>query len=367
MTNTCLITGGSGGLARALAALLRAEGWQLARAGRRPETLQPDEGDLLIEADVSTEAGALLAVAEASTRFGAPPTAVVNAAGALLLAPLTRTSEAQYRECLAANLDTAFFTAKAYVGALQQAQKAGGSGAGRLLLFSSVAAGIGVGNHAAIAMAKGAIEAWCARWRPTTRPWACASTPSPPAHGNPAHRQAAVQRGGEEGHHRAVSARPAWRGRRCGAAGRLPARPGRRLDHRAGDRPRWRLHCRPPAAEGRRMSRALVWFRRDLRLDDHPALQAAIEAGHAPVPVYIHAPEEEAPWAPGAASRVWLERSLHSLRASLRGLGSDLILRRGPSTETLLALAAECGARRCTGIASTSRPASPATPPPRRR
>ncbi|WP_028769537.1 cryptochrome/photolyase family protein [Silanimonas lenta] len=92
------------------------------------------------------------------------------------------------------------------------------------------------------------------------------------------------------------------------------------------------------------MSRALVWFRRDLRLDDHPALQAAIEAGHAPVPVYIHAPEEEAPWAPGAASRVWLERSLHSLRASLRGLGSDLILRRGPSTETLLALAAECGA-----------------------
>lgn len=159
MTNTCLITGGSGGLARALAALLRAEGWQLARAGRRHETLRPDEGDLLIEADVSTEAGALLAVAEASTRFGAPPAAVVNAAGALLLAPLTRTSEAQYRECLAANLDTAFFTAKAYVGALQQAQKAGGSGAGRLLLFSSVAAGIGVGNHAAIAMAKGAIEA----------------------------------------------------------------------------------------------------------------------------------------------------------------------------------------------------------------
>ncbi|GIX39065.1 MAG: deoxyribodipyrimidine photo-lyase [Silanimonas sp.] len=92
------------------------------------------------------------------------------------------------------------------------------------------------------------------------------------------------------------------------------------------------------------MSRALVWFRRDLRLDDHPALQAALKAGHAPVPVYIHAPEEEAPWAPGAASRVWLERSLRSLRASLRSMGSDLIIRRGPSTETLLTLAAECGA-----------------------
>jgi deoxyribodipyrimidine photo-lyase len=92
------------------------------------------------------------------------------------------------------------------------------------------------------------------------------------------------------------------------------------------------------------MSRALVWFRRDLRLDDHPALHAALQAGHAPVPVYIHAPEEEAPWAPGAASKAWLDRSLRALQADLRALGSDLVIRRGPSTATLLALAAECGA-----------------------
>ncbi|WP_397573672.1 cryptochrome/photolyase family protein [Silanimonas sp.] len=92
------------------------------------------------------------------------------------------------------------------------------------------------------------------------------------------------------------------------------------------------------------MSRALVWFRRDLRLDDHPALQAALKAGHAPVPVYIHAPDEEAPWAPGAASHAWLERSLRSLREALRAIGSDLIIRQGPSTETLLALAKACEA-----------------------
>lgn len=158
-TSTCLITGGSGGIARALAATLRAQGWRVARAGRALERLAPEAGDVLIEADVATEAGAMKAMAEASAVFGAPPAAVVNAAGAILLSPITRTSEAQYRECLAANLDTAFFTAKAYVAALSQAQKDGGSGAGRLLLFSSVAAGIGVGNHAAIAMAKGAIEA----------------------------------------------------------------------------------------------------------------------------------------------------------------------------------------------------------------
>lgn len=92
------------------------------------------------------------------------------------------------------------------------------------------------------------------------------------------------------------------------------------------------------------MSRALIWFRRDLRLDDHAALHAALAAGHSPVPVYIHAPEEEAPWTPGAASSVWLDRSLCALRESLRALGSDLIIRQGPSTETLLALAKECEA-----------------------
>ena len=47
------------------------------------------------------------------------------------------------------------------------------------------------------------------------------------------------------------------------------------------------------------MSHAIVWFRRDLRLADNPALQAALDAGHVPVPVYIHAPDEDAPWDAG--------------------------------------------------------------------
>ncbi len=38
------------------------------------------------------------------------------------------------------------------------------------------------------------------------------------------------------------------------------------------------------------MPNALIWFRRDLRLADNPALQAALRAGQAPVCVYIHAP-----------------------------------------------------------------------------
>jgi len=92
------------------------------------------------------------------------------------------------------------------------------------------------------------------------------------------------------------------------------------------------------------MSTAIFWFRRDLRLRDNPALQAAIEAGHDVVPVYIHAPAEEGAWAPGAASNAWLHRSLQQLDADLRAIGSSLVLRAGDSMAQLQALIAETGA-----------------------
>lgn len=92
------------------------------------------------------------------------------------------------------------------------------------------------------------------------------------------------------------------------------------------------------------MSTAIVWFRRDLRLRDNPALQAAIDAGHAIVPVYIHAPAEEGNWAPGGASNAWLQRSLQQLDADLRAIGSALVLRAGDSMAQLQALVAESGA-----------------------
>ncbi|WP_066096468.1 cryptochrome/photolyase family protein [Xanthomonas massiliensis] len=92
------------------------------------------------------------------------------------------------------------------------------------------------------------------------------------------------------------------------------------------------------------MTFALVWFRRDLRLDDNPALQAALAVGHVPVPVYVRAPEEEGAWRAGPASEAWLHRSLAALDASLRARGSRLLLRQGPALPTLQALAAETGA-----------------------
>ena len=92
------------------------------------------------------------------------------------------------------------------------------------------------------------------------------------------------------------------------------------------------------------MSNAIVWFRNDLRLSDHPALQAALDEGHAPIPVYIHAPDEEGDWAPGGAWRAWRQRSLQALDADLRRRGSRLRMFHGPSLQTLQTLAAACEA-----------------------
>lgn len=92
------------------------------------------------------------------------------------------------------------------------------------------------------------------------------------------------------------------------------------------------------------MGIALVWFRNDLRLADNPALRAALDAGHVPVCVYVHAPAEEAPWQPGAASDAWRHRSLAALDADLRARGSRLRVFAGPSLQTLRAVAASTGA-----------------------
>ena len=92
------------------------------------------------------------------------------------------------------------------------------------------------------------------------------------------------------------------------------------------------------------MTAALVWFRNDLRLADHPALLAGLGSGRTVVPVYVLDDESEGLRPAGAASRWWLHHSLQALDASLRTLGSRLILRRGAAQKVLEKLAAECDA-----------------------
>jgi len=92
------------------------------------------------------------------------------------------------------------------------------------------------------------------------------------------------------------------------------------------------------------MATAIVWFRRDLRLADNPALRHAVDAAERVVPVYVHAPDEEAPWPPGAASRWWLHHSLAAVAESIAARGGRLLIRRGPSHEALAQLVRETGA-----------------------
>lgn len=89
---------------------------------------------------------------------------------------------------------------------------------------------------------------------------------------------------------------------------------------------------------------AIVWFRRDFRLRDNPALLAACQQAQYLVPVYIHAPEELEPWAPGAASNWWLHHSLAALQGQLQARGSNLYFFRGRSLAVLQNLIAATGA-----------------------
>jgi deoxyribodipyrimidine photo-lyase len=89
----------------------------------------------------------------------------------------------------------------------------------------------------------------------------------------------------------------------------------------------------------------ILWFRRDLRLSDHAALDAALSSGAPIMPVYVLDDERPCAWRPGGASRWWLAGSLRALDADLRKRGSRLVLRRGDSAEALTALAREAGAQ----------------------
>eukprot|EP00262_Sarcandra_glabra_P021854 TRINITY_DN940_c0_g2_i4.p1 TRINITY_DN940_c0_g2~~TRINITY_DN940_c0_g2_i4.p1 ORF type:complete len:688 (-),score=94.79 TRINITY_DN940_c0_g2_i4:46-2109(-) len=89
---------------------------------------------------------------------------------------------------------------------------------------------------------------------------------------------------------------------------------------------------------------SIVWFRRDLRVEDNPALCAGVRAG-AVVAVFIWAPEEEGHYYPGRVSRWWLKQSLVHLDLSLRSLGTCLITKKSSdSVSSLIEIVKSTGA-----------------------
>jgi deoxyribodipyrimidine photo-lyase len=88
----------------------------------------------------------------------------------------------------------------------------------------------------------------------------------------------------------------------------------------------------------------LLWFSRDLRLTDNPALTAATARGGAVVPFFVLDDLDAGEWAPGGASRWWLHGSLFALDKSLRQRGSVLVLRRGRAEFVIDQLLEQTGA-----------------------
>lgn len=162
-----LVTGALGGVGGAVVGAALAAGWRVAGVSRRAAEARPgSEGEryLAITADVSTATGATAAFEQAAAHFGEPPALLCHAAGNVKLGAIERSSEEQWRQVMAANLDSAYFTLRAY------AQVRGDRSGGAAVLFSSVAARIGTPNHAAVAAAKAGVEglvrALAADWSP---------------------------------------------------------------------------------------------------------------------------------------------------------------------------------------------------------
>ena len=85
----------------------------------------------------------------------------------------------------------------------------------------------------------------------------------------------------------------------------------------------------------------ILWFRRDLRLADHPMLSAAAATGRPLVPVWVLDPVAEA--APAAPLWRW-GLGVERFADALAERGSRLVLRRGEASEVLAALAERTGA-----------------------
>ena len=91
------------------------------------------------------------------------------------------------------------------------------------------------------------------------------------------------------------------------------------------------------------MGTAIVWFRRDLRMSDNPALAAAAEADRI-VPVFCFEEGLYGGRHRSANRNAYLRASLRELDANLRDAGSKLHYRSGDPAVQIKRLAAECGA-----------------------
>jgi NAD(P)-dependent dehydrogenase (short-subunit alcohol dehydrogenase family) len=149
-----LLVGATGGIGSALARRLVDRGDDVLLAARdeaRLATLGETLGQPWSAADALQPLAAKAWVEAATARLGGLD-GVVYAVGSIRLRPAHLVSDGEWEEVLALNLTAAFRVVRAAIPALRA------RGGGAIVLFSSVAASLGLANHEAVAAAKAGLE-----------------------------------------------------------------------------------------------------------------------------------------------------------------------------------------------------------------
>ena len=155
MSQVVWITGASGGIGVEVAKLLDHQGWTIvasARDGEKLERITSEiEGIHILPVDVTDEIEMRNAANQIKSEYGRLD-GLVHAVGSILLRPLHATSLDQFQDTINLNLTSAFIAMKYSIPIMMR------SGGGRIVLFSSVAAKVGMPNHSSIGSAKAGLE-----------------------------------------------------------------------------------------------------------------------------------------------------------------------------------------------------------------
>ena len=151
-----IVTGASGGIGRADAALFAREGARLVLTDvqeRGAEELLASLGTeaIFLIHDVASEEDWAHVVATAEARFGRVD-GLVNNAGLMVMGDVLRTSLAEWRRVMSVNLDGVFLGCRAVLPALERA------GGGSIVNISSIAAMQGMPYLAAYCASKGGVR-----------------------------------------------------------------------------------------------------------------------------------------------------------------------------------------------------------------
>ena len=148
------IIGGSGGIGSNLARRMSDNGWKVIISARNIENLNLVSDGRSIDSLIvdATNADDVQEKAKQINETYGSLDAVVNSVGSIFLRPLHATSSEQFMETINQNLVTSFNVIRATAKIMMR-----GNG-GRIILFSSAAASLGMPNHAAISAAKAGVE-----------------------------------------------------------------------------------------------------------------------------------------------------------------------------------------------------------------